>query len=1232
MSDMQFGKYHRFAKQHGPVPNHLDDLYHRLTSDLELLRTQKSLRPDLIICTGDLAEWGRPVEFTDAFDFLTKLCKQYDLPHHRCVVVPGNHDINRAHCEAYFSECKGNDEPVVFPWFPKWKNFKAAFDAFYSSCPGVTFDTDNPWSLFIDDELQVVVAGLNSTMDEGHDAAVNADEMLDKGHHGRCTESQLQWFHKRLADSHFEGWLRIGVVHHNVIRGCRNDNENLIDSDLLGGMLSDHLHLLLHGHTHEAKADMLAAKVRVYSTGTAALKTSIENGPVPTDIPNQYQFLVIQPRAITRYCRQYAAKNLPPGFIADVRQSRSRHDWVITDDVDFRGVSRFRGDETLNELPPTPKPEPPPRTLPFCAVPDYVGSHRFVGREAELTQLNDWAAPADPTNLLLFEAIGGNGKSMLTWEWANNHAPKIRSDWAGRFWYSFYEKGTDMTDFCRRALAYMTGNSFDDFAMKKTAELMPVLLTLLHARPWLLILDGLERVLVAYHRIDAAEVADEEANTPSDKIANRDPRDAIREEDSNLLLALAAAKPSKILVSSRLTPRKLLNSAGQPVLGVRRIELAGLRPTDAEALLRSCDVSGNSVAIQRYLSENCDNHPLVIGILGGLIRNYLPDRGDFDAWVSDPDEGAKLDLASLNLTERRNHILRAALEDLPLASRQLLSTLALLSISVGYEELKAFNPHLPPELEEVWRPTPLEDDWYWEELSAEEKAERRRIYDADLERWSMYEKQRQERLASPELRAAPKKLAETVGDLERRGLLQWDGHDRKYDLHPVVRHVTAGGLKIEDTDRLGRKVVDYFSSRPHNPYGDAESLDDLRPGLLVVRTLLRMNRFQEAADAFVGILCNPLLFNLCAYEELLTIVRPFFPQGWGTLPDCISEHQAIHLADDAGKALHSTGHSDEALEAFGIVITQHIKSRNWSAIPDVLVGGAGSVYLDKDRLAKVEQIVLLGLKIAENLKYSSTIRSAQTNHLTLLSLLGRYEEAEQIWELLRNSDDWAYQSRHHIGHGETVYAEMQLERGLLTEGDLVHAETLSARSKNRAQNLRLLRIRGDWRAQQDNWNSAAENYAEGVRLAREMGRPDPRFEVRLALARAHQGQLDEARSEANRLSSLPDPPAGYLGLLFHALGDDEKAKTHALVAYKSAWADGEPYVHRFALTRAEQLLNELNVPIPVLPSTNLDIGDPLPWEIELHNAINLMEDDIERTWESDDDFDEDIDFDIEEVD
>ncbi len=75
-------------------------------------------------------------------------------------------------------------------------------------------------------------------------------------------------------------------------------------------------------------------------------------------------------------------------------------------------------------VPSDPDSTAIPTAPAFYAEPDYIGSHQFVGRQAELDALSDWANRSDPTNLLLFEAIGGNGKSMLTWEWTIWHATK----------------------------------------------------------------------------------------------------------------------------------------------------------------------------------------------------------------------------------------------------------------------------------------------------------------------------------------------------------------------------------------------------------------------------------------------------------------------------------------------------------------------------------------------------------------------------------------------------------------------------------------------------------------------------------------------------------------------------------------------------------------------------------------------------------------------------------------
>jgi len=382
-----------------------------------------------------------------------------------------------------------------------------------------------------------------------------------------------------------------------------------------------------------------------------------------------------------------------------------------------------------NDADPTSDIVPAPPA--FYAEPPYIGSHQFVGRQSQLEVLSDWAIAADAHPVLLFDAIGGSGKSMLTWEWTTKHATQVRGDWAGRFWYSFYERGAIMADFCGHALAYMTGKPFDDFRKMRTPELADQMLRQLRACPWLFVLDGLERVLVAYNRFDADEVPDEEANRPTDQIAHRDPCAAIRPEDDDLLRALTAAAPSKLLITSRLVPRVLLNQASQPIPGVLRVALPGLRPADAEALLRSCGVVGDSRAIQNYLKSHCDCHPLVTGVLAGLVIDYFPNNGNFDAWTADPS-GGQLNLANLNLVQKRNHILNAALDALPERRRQLLSTLALLSEAVDYLTLSALNPHFPPEPEKVGEPGDPKNEQSWERMPRVGKKRAQQQYQAAL--------------------------------------------------------------------------------------------------------------------------------------------------------------------------------------------------------------------------------------------------------------------------------------------------------------------------------------------------------------------------------------------------------------------------------------------------------------------------------------------------------------------
>jgi len=78
-------------------------------------------------------------------------------------------------------------------------------------------------------------------------------------------------------------------------------------------------------------------------------------------------------------------------------------------------------------------PEPPE---PYIAHPYTLLQANLIGRQAELNLLTDWVAKSGykvyQARILSIVAIGGMGKSALTWKWFNDIAPNEMKPLAGR--------------------------------------------------------------------------------------------------------------------------------------------------------------------------------------------------------------------------------------------------------------------------------------------------------------------------------------------------------------------------------------------------------------------------------------------------------------------------------------------------------------------------------------------------------------------------------------------------------------------------------------------------------------------------------------------------------------------------------------------------------------------------------------------------------------------------------
>ncbi len=318
---------------------------------------------------------------------------------------------------------------------------------------------------------------------------------------------------------------------------------------------------------------------------------------------------------------------------------------------------------------------PIPRPPALYANPPYALTYKFIGRLQELQDLDRWAASDEPA--MVYEAIGGMGKSALAWEWLQEHAEKQIPGLSGRLWWSFYERGSSVRGFVRHALAYVTEQDEEVYRESDDWEVTRALVAALRERRFLLVLDGFERILAAYHHLDKAQIRD-------DRI-EEDLRQCTNPVDAELVRTLVDCAPSKILFTSRLMPKALEGI-------VRHHALTGLTPRDAESLARAAGVKGTASFIQDFAAL-FGSHALVLRVVCGMVNDYPAHPGFFDDWIADPDAGGRLRLTEVDPKHRNAHILEFAIGGLDPRQRQLLARIAVLSDTASYETICVISPY-----------------------------------------------------------------------------------------------------------------------------------------------------------------------------------------------------------------------------------------------------------------------------------------------------------------------------------------------------------------------------------------------------------------------------------------------------------------------------------------------------------------------------------------------------------
>jgi tetratricopeptide (TPR) repeat protein len=489
-------------------------------------------------------------------------------------------------------------------------------------------------------------------------------------------------------------------------------------------------------------------------------------------------------------------------------------------------------------------PEPPE---PYIAHPYTLLQTNLVGRQAELNLLTDWVAKPDSdiyqVRILSIVAIGGMGKSALTWKWFNDIAPHEMRLLAGRLRWSFYESDATFENFVIRALAYVSKRPREDILKLPPPEREAQLLSILDHEPFLLVLDGLERLLIAYARMDAARLADDDLDqrtanfvagiqgmpeSAAQSFIGQHPlRKTADPRTGSFLRKLATTRLSRILISTRLYPADLQTDAGSERPGSKAFFLLGLSDDDAINLWRAFGISGSREMLLP-LFHTFDNHPLLIQALAGEIAHDRRTPGDFDRWR---ETHPNFNPFRLPIVQVKSHVIEFALHGLDETTFRVLHTVAAFRMPATYDTLVALFVG-------KGKPCPAESE-----------------------------------------------LIAILVDLEDRGLLGWDRRANRYDLHPIVRGVTWSGLSNQARKGIYETLSTHFESLPMiNSWREVNSLEDLTGAIELYNTLIGLGRYDDAATLYHDRLSNAMLFRLNASRQRAELLEMLFPNGLDQLP------------------------------------------------------------------------------------------------------------------------------------------------------------------------------------------------------------------------------------------------------------------------------------------------------------------------------------------------------------
>lgn len=771
----------------------------------------------------------------------------------------------------------------------------------------------------------------------------------------------------------------------------------------------------------------------------------------------------------------------------------------------------------------------------------------LIGRKKELKLLTDWVTDPNGARIMSFVAIGGTGKSAVTWHWFKNIATQEMKPLAGQMWWSFYEPDATFENFVTRALTYVTNRSLEEIQQISAPDRESQLLAALNDKPFLFALDGFERLVIAYARMDAARLDDSQVGVERTLRKTIDPR------VGRFLRKLAQTKNSRILISTRLYPVELETDGGDPIPGSARSDITGLFDEDAVELWRAFGVSGSRADLLPIFSS-IGNHALLIQALAGAIKRYHRAPADFDKWRDANPQFQPIKV--LGLSERMAHVLESAWAGLNDRPRQVLHILAAFRRPTDYDTFSAL-------LVGVGKPC---------------------VNENELDRiWI---------------------------ELEDRGLLGWDRRANRYDLHPIVRGVVWGSLRNDEQRDIYIQLHRHFSASPAVEFEDVSDLDGLNPSIELYHALIGRGEYDEAYAVFRSQLSKAMHYRLNANRERIQLLEGLFPDGVDRLPRLNDPNDQAFTLNALALGYQLNGQPERAIPLQRRSSAVYAESGNDADLSISLTNLSNRLRMPGN-LRESEAAASRALIIChERGSHYHEAICLYCLGLTLITRGSRHESSlalrrsQRLWKKQVNPQGegtaTAYLAQRGIWLGDYAEAHLLADRAWeLAQVERVERDFILA-----------VRLKGNASLGSRDFAAAYQQLHSALVRARAVNLIEEELQALTSTAELGRLQGDE-KGARDLLEDVWEYAERGPYPIFHAdalnvlaqierdAGNTAAAIDAATKAYQLAWCDGPPYAYHWGLIKAQKHLEELDATFPEMPPFDESKFEPMP-EVEIN--------------------------------